>query len=107
MMAAERALTTTAGPNVNAFFVGNHPIGHFSYTHRNTFRTRVGLAAGGPVGYKEFFLKGRILAGQVDLSLIDKEATRIEDFRWLTREEIEATVSPMYWKSIKGMLGQR
>ena len=80
-------------------------------------------------GEKTFFMKARIMAGQADLSYSasssvegssPKQATtsradgkdktlnmgveEIEDFNWLSKEEVEATVHPDYWRGVKHML---
>ncbi|KAI5304093.1 54S ribosomal protein L17 mitochondrial [Ascosphaera pollenicola] len=103
---AERALTTWVGPNVNTWIVGNHPVGHYIYTMRNPKARRAALEAGEKIGYKEFFLKGRILAGQVDLALAQQNLG-ITDYRWLTKEELGQLVGVGYWANIKNMLADR
>ncbi|KAI5281538.1 54S ribosomal protein L17 mitochondrial, partial [Ascosphaera aggregata] len=103
---AERALTSWAGPNVNTWIVGNHPIGHRVYTVRNPSVRRKLLEDGKRIGYKEFFLKGRILAGQADLSLAAQDLG-ITDFRWLNKEEVAQAVGRRYWADIKNMFADR
>ncbi|KAI5286517.1 54S ribosomal protein L17 mitochondrial, partial [Ascosphaera acerosa] len=103
---AERALTTHAGPNVNAWIVGNHPVAHRIYTLRNPAARQRMLDQGEKIGYKEFLLKGRILAGQVDLALAASNLG-IKDFRWLTREELARAVGKGYWADIKNAFGER
>lgn len=77
-------------------------------------------------GEKTFFMKARIMAGQADLSAASANATateknadkkeknnapkgaaeqeEIEDFRWLSKDEVEVLVHPDYWKGVKNML---
>lgn len=71
-------------------------------------------------GEKTFFMKARIMAGQADLSHAAKEAEKrkpketkdqgvmkieeIEDFKWLSKDEVEQVVHPDYWIRIKNML---
>lgn len=52
------------------------------------------------ISYKHviFFFKGHIMAGQVT------PAPGIEDFAWLTKQEIEQKVDAIYWENIKDML---
>lgn len=53
-------------------------------------------------GEKIFFMKARILAGQADLSLAQNK--NIEDFKWVSKEEVEKLVAPEYWLRVKNML---
>lgn len=53
-------------------------------------------------GEKTFFMKARILAGQADLSIAQNK--NIEDFRWVSKEEVEMLVAPEYWLRVKNML---
>lgn len=53
-------------------------------------------------GEKIFFMKARILAGQADLSIAQNKT--IEDFKWVSKEELETLVTPEYWLRVKNML---
>lgn len=53
-------------------------------------------------GEKTFFMKARILAGQADLSIAQNK--NIEDFKWVSKEELESLVAPEYWLKVKNML---
>ena len=53
-------------------------------------------------GEKTFYMKARILAGQADLSVPGNKD--IEDFKWLSKDEIEKHVHPDYWIRVKNML---
>ena len=53
-------------------------------------------------GEKTFFMKARILAGQADLSIAQNK--NIEDFRWVSKDEVEKLVAPEYWLRVKNML---
>ena len=96
---------------MNTWFVGNHPVGHFGHQFRNTGKTpeEPSLAASSPAssqepsvaGEKTFFMKGRILAGQADISA---NVFGVEDFKWLVKEEVQKEVSPQYWAQVKNML---
>lgn len=95
---------------MNTWFVGNHPVGHY-------IRNLAGLKAildskkaskkaeadATPVvdSEKTFFMKARIFAGQAD---VKDNKNDIDDFRWLTKQEIEKHVSPSYWSKIRNML---
>lgn len=104
IQSAERALFESAGPNMNTWMVGYHPIGHHIYTLRNPKKRSQAIEAQQMVGDKTFFLKGRILAGQADL----KENLRdVQDFKWLSKEEVREHVQPKYWGSVKNMLADR
>ncbi|KAL2011327.1 hypothetical protein VTN00DRAFT_4045 [Thermoascus crustaceus] len=100
--AAERTLAQSAGVNMNTWMVGYHPIGHFVYNLRKPQideKAKIEL-----LGEKTFFMKGRIMAGQADLSV---NTLGLKDFRWLAKEEIEKYVIPQYYSSIKNMLADR
>ena len=67
---------------MNTWVVGRVPVAHVV--------TKPTLKADGSVekkGQKTFFLKGRIMAGQADL---EGNPFGYTDFKWLTREELEA-----------------
>lgn len=46
-------------------------------------------------------MKGRIFRGQADLK---SNEMGVEDFKWLSKEEIQQEVSPHYWASVRNML---
>ncbi len=178
IQAAQRILFASLGPNMNTFFVGNHPVGHYiarfssprtspsspqryipdslspSPSESSTSTTNLKNASEtNPLredfaatqteidGEKTFFMKARIMAGQADLSLsqstsltsetdetdakntanlpagvekgsppdgkvmvVDLGLEEIEDFQWLSRDEVEGVVAPEYWKGVKNML---
>lgn len=112
--AAERLLLQACGMNINTWIVGNHPIGHYHCNFLSPVQTLmpsnrlVSTSQSGQerneFGEKVFFMKGRIMAGQVDLT---KNEYGDQDFAWLAKEEIEERVTPKYWSSVKGMLTER
>ncbi|KIW10838.1 hypothetical protein PV08_10137 [Exophiala spinifera] len=123
--AAQRILFSSLGPNMNTFFVGNHPVGHYVYkfaspipnpappsatTEASKASAKAPLkqykAAEGDMidGEKTFYMKARILAGQADLAAAKKNGVDIEDYKWLSKEEVEKHVHPDYWVRIKNML---
>lgn len=99
---------------MNTWVVGNHPIGYHSAAFQAPELTtilpnKLVSTSKSPFereefGVKTFFMKARIMAGQADLAA---NAYGDKDFLWLTREEIEKTVEPHYFKSIRGMLPGR
>ncbi|KAL6249207.1 hypothetical protein RBB50_004270 [Rhinocladiella similis] len=123
--AAQRILFSSLGPNMNTFFVGNHPVGHYVHkfaspisspappsatTETSKASTKAPLkqykAAEGDMidGEKTFYMKARIMAGQADLAAAKKNGVEIEDYKWLSKEEVEKHVHPDYWVRIKNML---
>lgn len=44
-------------------------------------------------------MKARVYAGQVNPS------KQVDDFAWLTKEELSETLSPEYYKAVKDSLG--
>jgi large subunit ribosomal protein L46 len=87
---------------MNTWLVGHVPIGHhqFDYT-KTTQQVPSGLTE---YGAKTFFLKARIMAGQVNLK---ENKLGLKDFKWLAKDELKKEVEEPYWKSIKNMLAER
>lgn len=82
--------------------VGYHPIGHHVYNIRKRIidpETNTELRGG-----KTFFMKGRIMAGQADLTA---NVQNLNDFKWLTKDEIAKLVLPQYYSYIRDMLAER
>ncbi|RAL14819.1 mitochondrial 54S ribosomal mL46 domain-containing protein [Aspergillus homomorphus CBS 101889] len=94
--AAERTLAQSAGVNMNTWFVGYHPVGHYVYNVRKPTSDHL--------GEKTFFMKSRIFTGQADLS---GNTDNLTDFKWLAKDEISKYVRPQYYASIKNMLAER
>jgi large subunit ribosomal protein L46 len=80
---------------MNTWFVGNVPIGHLVHNYKDL------AAAEGKVGEKVFFMKARIMAGQADLR---NNKYGLEDFMWLTKEEVGEVVEKKYWEAVRHML---
>lgn len=55
-------------------------------------------------GTKTFFMKARIMAGQVNLK---ENKFGFQDFKWLAKDELRNQVPGSYWRSIKNMLADR
>ncbi|KAF9052771.1 39S mitochondrial ribosomal protein L46-domain-containing protein [Panaeolus papilionaceus] len=90
--AAQKDLHAECGDNMDSWIVGRIPIGVYQppTVPQSTPET--------PEHYV-FFFKGHIMAGQVK-----PEGKGVEDFAWLTKEEIETRVVPHYWNAIKDIL---
>jgi large subunit ribosomal protein L46 len=87
---------------MNTFMVGYHPVGHYVYNSR---KPKIDETTGATLaGEKTFFMKGRIMAGQADLSA---NVQNLKDFKWLAKEEIAKYVLPPYYAAIKNMLAER
>ena len=86
---------------MNTWVVGNVPIGHYHFDYPKPHLIEGGVKE---LGEKTFFMKARIMAGQADLQ---KNELGLVDFKWLAKEEIEKTVSPKYWKSLRNMLAEQ
>lgn len=100
-----RALEDTAGINMNTWIVGRHPI---AYEHREPIYkddekssdTRKLASQGTNV----FYLKGRIMAGQADLT---NNEHGITEFKWLTKDELKEQLQPgLYYSVEKSMPAQ-
>ena len=84
---------------MNTWVVGNAPIGHYVLNPRPATDKAPEVK-----GEKTFFMKGRIMAGQADVS---KNVLGYDNFKWLTREEIQRLVRPKYFSYVKNMLAER
>jgi large subunit ribosomal protein L46 len=99
---------------MNTWIVGNHPIGHYisgdflQPYHAKVKPNRLVSTSSEfeQEEYREkiFFMKGRIMAGQADLT---KNEYGDKDFQWLLKEEIEERVGRNYWKDVRDMLTER
>lgn len=87
---------------MNTWLVGHHPIGHYAYNFRDPKQDEVSQQQ--VHGERTFFLKGRIMAGQADLSA---NTENLKDFKWLAKEEIQKFVLPQYYSSVRNMLSER
>ena len=99
LKAAERVLVQTAGLNMNTWIVGRAPV-----AHRITKPTYAADSSLKKAGEKTFFMKARIMAGQADLK---DNLFGLNDFKWLTKQELEKHVTLQYFSSIRNMLADR
>ena len=134
MQAAERILVQTGGINMNTWVVGNAPVIHHQLNYPqpipdipspapklasspsttpspldNTANSspKTPKATKPPVtivGEKTFLLKARIMAGQVD---IKANKLNLEDYKWLSKEEVQQQMDPQYWKDVRHALVER
>ncbi|KAG0342489.1 54S ribosomal protein L17 mitochondrial [Podila horticola] len=94
--AAGRELQEECGSNMDLWFVGRVPIGHYNYKLPNAIKTD---STSAPTGAKVFFMKAHIFSGQVKVD--NKE---IVDFAWVTKQEMKDYVAPEYYEAVKDML---
>jgi len=99
MQTAQRVLTESAGQNMNTWIVGRVPVAHMV---KKPVLNEDGTEA--ERGEKTFFLKGRIMAGQANL---DGNRFGLQDFKWLTREELQKDMEPEYFHSVRNMMAER
>jgi large subunit ribosomal protein L46 len=83
---------------MNTWLVGHDPVGHHislpRYEDSNLIRQ----------GSKTFFMKARIMAGQANL---EGNKFGLNDFKWLTKEEVQKHFGLKYYSNIKNMLADR
>ncbi|KAF9517236.1 hypothetical protein BS47DRAFT_1339988 [Hydnum rufescens UP504] len=84
------ALVSTFGPNMNTWIVGRQPVAVQNCPPSSQ----------DPTAVKTFFFKARILGGKPALS----NARQVEDFAWLTKDEIQDRVDLSYWKGVNDLL---
>lgn len=96
-----RILRQSGGPNINTWLVGHVPIGHYQHNFAGTVKLPSGLME---QGAKTFFLKARMMAGQVNLK---ENKLGHKDFKWLAKDELEKKVEHSYWKSVKNIRHER
>ena len=56
------------------------------------------------IGEKTFLMKARIMAGQAD---IKANKLDLEDYKWLSKEEVQTQVDRQYWKDVRHALVER
>lgn len=92
----------SAGSNMNTWIVGNMPIGHRTIRYqRKILDQETGAER---LGEKVFFMKGRIMAGQANLS---DNKFGLVDFKWLAKDEIEKELQQSDWNSVRNILLDR
>lgn len=114
---AKRMLAESAGVNMNTWIVGRVPIAHHIAEFDEVPETETAPAAKEADadaattsdksrydGEKIFFLKARIMAGQVDLTGNKYGYT---DFKWVNKDELRQTLPYEYWRSVRNMVELR
>lgn len=110
---AKRMLAESAGVNMNTWIVGRVPIAHHIAEFGDKTAEETAPAAkevdatsdkSRYDGEKIFFLKGRIMAGQVDLTGNKYGYT---DFKWVNKDELRQTLPYEYWRSVRNMVELR
>jgi large subunit ribosomal protein L46 len=91
---------------MNTWFVASHPIGHLVESPTEEKHTKMPESNESSQSTeieseKTFFMKARIFSGQADL---EKNTYGVEEFKWLSKEEVEKHVTSEYWSSVKNML---
>lgn len=86
---------------MNTWLVGHVPVGHHQHNFTDPRKLPSGLTE---QGAKTFFLKARIMAGQMNIK--DNKLGH-NDFKWLAKDEVEKEVDGAYWKGVKNMLAER
>lgn len=96
---AARVLEAAAGVNMNTWLVGRVPVAHIvtqpEFNEDSSIKQR---------GEKVFFLKGRIMAGQANLK---GNKLGLEDFNWLTKEELKKRLPYEYFHPLRNMMADR
>lgn len=87
---------------MNTWIVGRHPVAyqHWEPTYQDDETAEGGRSLkrrGGNV----FFLKGRIMAGQADLT---DNGFDFVDFKWLTKDELKEQLQPALYQSVETAL---
>ncbi|KAL8958209.1 MAG: hypothetical protein Q9193_004687, partial [Seirophora villosa] len=108
--AAERILVQAGGLNMNTWIVGNIPLGHYVRNYqkpqveKDNNKNNNNNTAREIKGTKNFFMKGRIMAGQANLKDNKKGLT---DFQWLAKDEVQKILLPQDWSAVKNILAER
>lgn len=87
---------------MNTWVVGHVPVGHHQLTYSAPQKsTTAGLEE---YGAKTFFLKARVMAGQINLK---ENQLGFKDFNWLAKDEVQKSVDKDYWRQVQNMLAER
>lgn len=105
---AERILAESCGLNMNTWIVGHVPIAyHILPPLKQTIVNINDENETKPPSTKNtaiFFMKGRIMAGQADLH---DNYFNLDDFRWLTKQEISKLVPSSLFSSVDNSMPER
>lgn len=100
--AAERVIVQAAGTNMNTWVVGNMPVGH-QIRHVAEPPSETSLTPS-KTTEKVFYMKAHIMAGQADLK---DNRLNLHGFRWLTKQELQTTLSPQDFSAVRKVLADR
>ena len=81
---------------MNTWIVGNMPVGHQIYNHPKKTEDIQ--------GQKIFYMKSKIMAGQVDLH---ESSMDLEDYQWVTKQELQRALRPRDFAAVKNVLADR
>jgi large subunit ribosomal protein L46 len=84
---------------MNTWIVGRVPVAHL--ITKPVFKEDSSLQRRGE---KVFFLKGRIMAGQADLS---KNTQGLTDFKWVTKDGLKEILPEEYYHGVRNMMADR
>jgi large subunit ribosomal protein L46 len=96
LQTAERVLKEKCGPGLTVQFFGNAPCGIYKYKYPKRF---VGNSEEASIGAKVFFFKAQYLAGH-----LEHKKPKVEEFRWLGREELKSSLPQEYYRTISQFL---
>ena len=100
--AAERVIVQAAGTNMNTWVVGNMPVGH--QIHNIAGPSSETSLTPSKNTHKVFYMKAHIMAGQADLK---DNGLGLQEYRWLTKQELQRTLSPQDFGAVKKVLADR
>ncbi|CDK26861.1 unnamed protein product [Kuraishia capsulata CBS 1993] len=93
--AAEQGLREIGSVNMNTWTVSNTPTAVLKYSNGKLLDAETQEKE----VEREYFIKSHIIGGDFQISSSD-----VEEFRWLTKEEVEQTVEPQYYGQLGHLL---
>lgn len=100
---AARALREQCGKDMNTWMVGRHPVAHYIVP---PVMKRGNPREVAKSGEKVFYVKGRIMAGQANISS-SRTTHGIKDFQWLTRDELPPLLGYERFSKLRIMMADR
>lgn len=85
---APASVTESLGNKMDIWMVSNLPVGLLKSTNAPAEKT--------------YFLRGHVLAGNAELTKSNEG--QVEEFQWLTKEEIEKLMESHYWSNVEDLL---
>lgn len=85
---APASVTEVLGDKMDIWMVSNLPVGLYKSAKAADEKT--------------YFLRGHVLAGNAELA--KSKDGEVEEFQWLTKEEIEKLVESNYWSNVEDLL---